>query len=78
MQVSVHEAEMQLSHLLDLVQEGEEVIIHRHGKAIARLAALAPTVKSPFGAMEGEFELPVGWDRPLSNEESDAFWDGKW
>ena len=78
MQVSVHEAKTQLSHLLDLVQDGEEVIIHRHGKPIARLAALAPAAKSPFGAMQGEFELPEGWDRPLSAEESDAFWDGKW
>ena len=78
MQVSVHEAKTQLSHLLDLVQDGEEVIIHGHGKPIARLVALAPAGKSPFGAMQGEFELPEGWDRPLSAGESEAFWDGMW
>ena len=78
MQVSVYEAKTQLSHLLDLVQDGEEVVIHRHGKPVARLTALAPAAKSPFGAMQGEFVLPEGWDRPLSKEEADAFWEGKW
>jgi antitoxin (DNA-binding transcriptional repressor) of toxin-antitoxin stability system len=37
MPVSVHEAKTQLPHLLDLIQEGEEVIILRDGKPIARL-----------------------------------------
>jgi prevent-host-death family protein len=77
-EVSVHEAKTQLSRLLDLVQDGEDAIIHRHGKPIARLAALASTTRSPLGAMRGEFELPEGWDRPLSPDESDAFWEGKW
>jgi antitoxin (DNA-binding transcriptional repressor) of toxin-antitoxin stability system len=76
--VSVHEAKTQLSRLLDLVLNGEEFVIHRHGKPIARLAALAHARKSPFAAMQGEFELPESWDRPLSTEEADAFWEGKW
>jgi len=78
MQVSVHEAKTQLSRLLDLIQDGEEVVIQRHGKPIARLVALAPGARSPLGAMQGEFDLPEGWDRPLSSEETDAFWEGKW
>ncbi len=77
-EVSVHEAKTQLSHLLDLIQDGEEVLIHRHGKPVGRLVAASPTAQSPFGAMAGEFELPEGWDRPLSADEADAFWEGKW
>jgi prevent-host-death family protein len=77
-QVSVHEAKTQLSRLLDLVEDGEEIIIRRHGKPVARLTALASPRKSPLGAMRGEFELPEGWDRPLTSEEADAFWQGKW
>jgi prevent-host-death family protein len=76
-EVSVHEAKTQLSHLLDLVQDGEEVRIHRHGKPIARLAAATAATQSPFGAMRGEFELPEGWDRPFTADEADAFWAGK-
>jgi prevent-host-death family protein len=76
-EVSVQEAKTQLSHLLDLVEGGEEVLIHRHGKPVARLAAAAGVTQSPFGAMRGEFELPEGWDRPLTADEADAFWAGK-
>ena len=76
-EVSLREAKAQLSYLLNLVQDGEDVVIRRHGKAVARLSAIAPEVRSPFGAMRGEFELPEGWDRPLCAEDADAFWDGR-
>ena len=78
MQVSVHEAKTQLSRLLDLIQSGEDVVIHRHGKAVARLVAVSTSTRSPLGAMVGEFALPEGWDRPLTDQESDEFWNGKW
>lgn len=77
-EVSVHEAKTQLSRLLTLVEDGEEVVIHRHGKPVARLAALASPQPVPFGAMRGEFEMKEGWDCPLTDEEADAFWEGKW
>ena len=67
-----------VSRLLDLILEGEEVVICRHGKAVARLAPAVHPKQSPFGAMRGEFQLPEGWDRPLSPEEADRFWEGKW
>jgi len=37
MKINVKEARSKLSSLLDRVEEGEEVIITRHGKEIARL-----------------------------------------
>jgi prevent-host-death family protein len=77
-EISVHEAKTQLSRYLDLVEDGEEILIHRHGKPVARLVRASVPAKSPFGAMAGEFELPEGWDRPLSADEADAFWAGKW
>jgi prevent-host-death family protein len=78
MQVSVHEAKTQLSRLLDLVQDGEEVIIHRHGKPVARLTPVRTPQPIPFGVMRNEFQMEEGWERPLTDAESDAFWDGKW
>jgi prevent-host-death family protein len=78
MDLSVHQAETQLSRMLDLVEEGEEVVIHRHGKPVARLVAVTPIAAAPFGAMRGEFELPEDWDRALSPAEADAFWHGGW
>jgi prevent-host-death family protein len=78
MQVSVHEAKTQLSRLLDLVEDGEEVIIRRHGKPVARIVPVPRVAESPFGAMRGEFEMAEGWDQPLTGEEVEEFWEGKW
>jgi prevent-host-death family protein len=47
MRVSVHEAKTQLSRLLDLVQDGEEVVILRHGKPVARLTTVHQPSDSP-------------------------------
>jgi prevent-host-death family protein len=45
--ISVAEAKARLSELLDRVEAGEEVIITRRGKAIARLCSVEP-VKEPL------------------------------
>lgn len=78
MEFSVHEAKTQLSRLLDLVQEGEEIIIRRHGKPIARLVPVLGTARSPFGALRGEIKMIEGWERSLDETEAEAFWEGKW
>lgn len=78
MEVSVHEAKTHLSRLLDLIDSGEEIVIMRHGKPVAEIVAHRRKARPALGAMKGEFELPEGWDRPLSDEEADAFWEGKW
>jgi prevent-host-death family protein len=36
-EIGAFEAKNRLGHLLDLVEQGEEVVITRHGKAVARL-----------------------------------------
>jgi prevent-host-death family protein len=77
MEVSVHEAKIRLSHLLDLIQDGEEVVIHRHGKPVARLTPVRQPALSPFGAMRGEFHMQEGWERSLTDKEADAFLEGK-
>ena len=40
--VNVHEAKTQLSRLLGLVEAGEEVVIARYGKPVAKLVSVAP------------------------------------
>lgn len=42
--VNVQEAKTQLSRLLTLVEAGEEVVIARYGKEVARLVRVAPPV----------------------------------
>ena len=41
-QVNMHEAKTQLSKLVDEVQSGEEVIIAKSGKPVARLVRYEP------------------------------------
>ncbi|HET6932531.1 MAG TPA: type II toxin-antitoxin system prevent-host-death family antitoxin [Candidatus Acidoferrum sp.] len=42
-QIDAFEAENKLAELLDLVETGEEIIITRHGKQVARLSPIQKT-----------------------------------
>jgi len=46
-EVALFEAKNKLSGLLDRVAVGEEFIITRHGKAVARLAPIEPAFDRP-------------------------------
>jgi prevent-host-death family protein len=78
MTVSVHAAKTQLSKLLDLIEDGEEVVIARHGRPVARLVRAKSAAKPEFDAMRGEFSWQEGWEKALSPEDADAFWKGRW
>jgi prevent-host-death family protein len=41
-EIGAFEANNNLGQLLDLVEQGEEVVITRHGKAVARLVPVRP------------------------------------
>ena len=43
-QIGAFEAKNTLGALLDRVEKGEEIIITRHGKPVARLAACGPAI----------------------------------
>ena len=77
MNVSVHGAKTQLSKLLDLVEDGEQIVIERHGRPVARLVPVRRRRGSVLGAMKGEFEMADGWEQALTDEEADAFWSGR-
>ncbi len=77
MTVSVHEAKTQLSRLLDLLEEGEDIVIVRHGKQVARLVRAKAAAKPQVGSMKGQISWKEGWERPMTDEEADAFWEGR-
>jgi prevent-host-death family protein len=68
MQVNIHEAKTNLSRLLALVNEGEEVIIAKSGKPIARLSKYSATAKRQLGRDNGLFEIPENFDDPLPED----------
>jgi prevent-host-death family protein len=68
--INVHAAKTHLSSLLDRVARGEEIIIARAGKPIARLAPLAP-VERPLGFVHATID-PSFFD-PLPEAELAAW-----
>jgi antitoxin (DNA-binding transcriptional repressor) of toxin-antitoxin stability system len=60
----MHEAKSQLSRLVALAQGGEEIIIQRSGRPVARLVALPRRrpVADAFGLLGGQVELADDFD----------------
>ena len=65
--VSVYAAKTHLSRLLDRAARGEEVVITRNGKPVARLA---PVRRAPrkLGALRGKVRVAADFDAPLPKE----------
>ena len=74
--VNVHQAKTQLSRLLAQVEAGEEVIIARRGKPVARLVPCKPEGKRQFGVMKGKLAVDERFFDPLPGEELRA-WEGE-
>jgi prevent-host-death family protein len=76
-QINMHEAKSRLSELVAATERGEDVVLARNGKAVARLVAVddsAPCLPPKrLGAFKGKFILPADWDAPLSDAEL-AYW----
>ncbi len=75
MEVNIHEAKTHLSRLLAKVAAGEEVVIAKAGKPIARLVPMpnAPR-KRALGSAEGDFIVPDDFNDPLPKDVEDSFW----
>jgi prevent-host-death family protein len=66
--VNVHEAKTHLSRLLRRVEAGEEVVISRGGKPIARLVPVQRKGARRLGGDRGLLEVPEEFDAPLPPE----------
>jgi prevent-host-death family protein len=67
-EVNVHEAKTHLSRLLLRVAGGEEIVIARAGKPVARLVPIEPKPQRVIGQDDGLFEVPDDFDAPLPDE----------
>lgn len=75
MDVNIHQAKTHLSRLLERVELGEEIIISRAGKPIARLAPLERRGRERrLGSAAGEFRTPDDFNAPLPPEIEETFW----
>ena len=66
LKVNIHEAKTQFSKLLKRVGNGEEIIISKAGKPIARLTPMNDAlVKRLPGSAKGEVIIAEDFDAPL-------------
>lgn len=77
-QVNVYEAKARLSALLARVETGEEIVIARNGRPVARLVPLSgrPVRRTP-GAWRGRVWMAADFDRPTGEYDQlvDAWYD---
>ncbi|MEZ5331488.1 MAG: type II toxin-antitoxin system Phd/YefM family antitoxin [Thermoanaerobaculia bacterium] len=74
--VNVHEAKTHLSRLLERVEGGEEIIIARSGRPVARLTAIAGKAREP-GRLHGRLRVSEDFDASLPAEVAEGFEGGE-
>ena len=68
-EVNIHEAKTHLSRLLQRVLDGEEIVIARAGRPVARLVpyAAAGAPRQP-GRYAGQIRVAADFDEPLPDD----------
>lgn len=72
--VNIYEAKTRLSQLVDRAAAGEEIVIAKAGRPVARLVPLelAPPPRVP-GRLKGKIWIAPDFDAPLPDDVLDAF-----
>jgi prevent-host-death family protein len=63
--VSLRRARTHLSRLIRQAESGEEMVIARGGKPVARLVAIKPSRRRALGRDRGRFMVPDDFNEPL-------------
>ena len=65
--VNIHDAKTRLSNLIERVEAGEEIVIARAGRPVARLVPLVSCAKPrKLGALDSRrFRIPEDFNAPL-------------
>lgn len=66
-QYNVQDAKTRFSELLNMVEHGEDVVIAKAGRPIARLVKIDPPTKRRLGFVKGQ--LPDDFLEPMGEEE---------
>jgi prevent-host-death family protein len=75
--VNIHAAKTHLSRLVEDAAAGEEIVIAKAGKPLARLCPLAQVPKKRvLGRLRGKLIVPDDFDAPLPDEILDLFEKG--
>ena len=72
--INLYEAKSHLSELVERAASGEEIIIAKAGKPVARLVPLQKNdFRRSFGALKGRIHMKDNFDDPLPPEIAKAF-----
>lgn len=71
-QINIHQAKTQLSRLLERVATGEEIVIAKSGKPVAKLVPFRETARRP-GRLKGKIKIGRDFDAPLPDALAAAF-----
>ena len=72
--LNIHAAKTHLSRLIEDVAEGEEVVIAKAGKPVARLVPIGKAPgKRTLGMLKGRLKVPRNFDTPLPDDVIAAF-----
>ena len=72
--MNVHVAKTNFSKLLVRVANGEEIVIAKAGRPLARLVPLARrTTPRPLGLLAGQVTVGADFDEPLPDDIDQAF-----
>ena len=76
--INTHEAKTHLSRLLERVARGEEIVIGKAGKPIAKLVPYVER-KEPrkLGTLKGKIWLAPDWDSDETNKETARLFYGE-
>ena len=67
--VNIYEAKTKLSQLVDKAAAGEDVVVSRNGKPMARITRLEPPRRRVrFGVLKGKIRIARDFDAPLPDE----------
>jgi prevent-host-death family protein len=68
-QFNIHDAKTNLSRIIDRVEHGEEIIISRAGRPVAKVVPLHRTVnRTGRGSLRGRLATADDWDSAETNE----------
>jgi prevent-host-death family protein len=77
-QVNIHQAKTELSKLVERAEAGEEVVIARAGRPVAKLVPLRRGAgRRKLGLLDGKFRIPDDFNKPLPASIVRAFEGGK-
>lgn len=74
MTLNLYDAKTQLSSLVEMAAAGEEIVIAKNGKPMAKLVAFKDQVKRKPGRLKGKIWMSPEFDAPMTEEELAAWY----